>query len=71
MGGDPRSAGGRVLPPALFGRAAACRSAAVDSLEARLMVSARKFAELKTAPVGVEIAVLEPMDNSVRAVQWE
>ena len=46
-------------------------NAAVGSLEARVMVSARKFAELKTAPLGVEIAELEPVEKSVRAVGGE
>ena len=42
---------------------------AVGSLESRVMVSARKFTDLKTAPLGVEIAELEPVDKNVRAVQ--
>ena len=37
--------------------------------ESRVMVSARKFAELKTAPLGVEISPLEPVDKAVRAVE--
>jgi len=40
---------------------------AVGSLESRVMVTARRFAELKTAPLGVEIAELEPVEKSVRA----
>jgi hypothetical protein len=35
------------------------------------MVTARKFADLKTAPLGVEIAPLEPVETSVRAVGEE
>jgi hypothetical protein len=35
------------------------------------MVSARKFADLKTAPLGVEIAPLESIDRNVRQVQCE
>ncbi len=46
-------------------------NAAVGSLEARVMVSARKFAELKAAPPGAEIAELEPVEKNVRAVQGE
>jgi DNA recombination protein RmuC len=52
-------------------RAVEAYNAAVGSLEARVMVSARKFAELKTAPLGVEIAELEPVEKCVRAVQGE
>jgi len=52
-------------------RAVEAYNAAVGSLEARVLVSARKFAELKTAPLGVEIAELEPVEKSVRAVQGE
>ena len=44
---------------------------AVGSLESRVMVSARRFADLKTAPLGLEIAPLEPVEISVRAVQGE
>ena len=41
---------------------------AVGSLESRVMVSARKFADLKTAPLGVEIAELQPVEKRVRAI---
>jgi DNA recombination protein RmuC len=41
---------------------------AVGSLESRVMVSARKFAELKTAPLGVEIAELTPVEKRVRSI---
>ena len=44
-------------------------NSAVGSMESRVMVSARKFAELKTAPLGVEIAPLEPVEKAVRALQ--
>ena len=44
---------------------------AVGSLESRVMVSARRFADLKTAPLGVEIATLEPVEKSVRLLQGE
>jgi hypothetical protein len=30
------------------------------------MVSARKFADLKTAPMGLEIEILEPVEKAVR-----
>ena len=52
-------------------RAVESYNAAVGSLEARVMVTARKFADLKTAPLGVEIAKLEPVEKSVRATQSE
>jgi len=42
---------------------------AVGSLESRVMVSARRFAELKSAPLGVEIAGLEPVEKRVRSIE--
>ena len=50
-------------------RAVEAYNSAVGSLESRVMVSARKFADLKTAPLGVEIAELEPVEKGVRTVQ--
>ena len=44
-------------------------NSAVGSMESRVMVSARKFADLKTAPLGVEIVPLEPVEKAVRAMQ--
>ena len=52
-----------------LGRAVEAYNSAVGSMESRVMVSARRFADLKTAPMGVEIAALEPVDKSVRALQ--
>jgi DNA recombination protein RmuC len=52
-------------------RAVEAYNSAIGSLETRVMVSARKFAELKTAPLGVEIASLEPIDKAVRAAEAE
>ncbi len=52
-------------------RAVEAYNGAVGSFESRVMVSARKFAELKTAPLGVEIAPLEPVEKSVRVLQGE
>src|SRR5215467_4510552 len=52
-------------------RAVEAYNHAVGSLESRVMVSARKFAELKTAPLGVEIAQLELVEKSVRGIQGE
>lgn len=42
---------------------------AMGSLETRVMVSARRFADLKTAPLGLEIAALEPVEKSVRGAE--
>jgi DNA recombination protein RmuC len=50
-------------------RAVEAYNSAVGSLESRVMVSARRFADLKTAPLGVEIAELEPVEKKVRAVE--
>jgi DNA recombination protein RmuC len=47
-------------------RAVEAYNSAVGSMESRVMVSARKFADLKTAPLGVEIAELEPVEKAVR-----
>jgi DNA recombination protein RmuC len=52
-------------------RAVDAYNGAVGSLESRVMVSARKFADLKTAPLGLEIAPLESIDRSVRQLQRE
>jgi DNA recombination protein RmuC len=52
-------------------RAVDAYNGAVGSLESRVMVSARKFADLKTAPLGLEIAPLESVDRNVRHVQRE
>jgi DNA recombination protein RmuC len=52
-------------------RAVEAYNGAVGSFETRVMVSARRFADLKTAPMGVEIAELEPVEKAVRAVRGE
>jgi DNA recombination protein RmuC len=52
-------------------RAVEAYNGAVGTLEGRVLVSARKFAELKTAPLGVEIAELEPVEKCVRALREE
>jgi DNA recombination protein RmuC len=50
-------------------RAVEAYNSATGSLETRVMVSARKFADLKTAPLGVEIGELEPVEKAVREVR--
>lgn len=48
-------------------RAVDSYNSTMGSLESRVMVSARKFADLKTAPLGLEIETLEPVEKAVRA----
>jgi DNA recombination protein RmuC len=50
-------------------KAVECYNSATGSLESRVLVSARKFADLKAAPLGVEIPELEPIDKTVRPAQ--
>jgi len=52
-------------------RAVEAFNSTVGSLESRVMVSARRFEELKTAPLGVQIAPLEPVEKSVRMLEVE
>ena len=52
-------------------RAVEAYNSATGSLESRVMVSARRFAELKTAPLGVEIPELEPVEKIVRGAGAE
>jgi DNA recombination protein RmuC len=52
-------------------RAVEAYNSAIGSLESRVMVSARKFADLKTAPLGVELPLLEPVEKAVRGVAAE
>ena len=52
-------------------RAVEAYNSATGSLETRVMVSARRFADLKTAPLGVEIAPLDPVEKAVRAAGAE
>ena len=48
-------------------------NSAAGSFESRVMVTARRFADLKTTPLGVEIAELEPVVKNVRQLHadWE
>ncbi len=50
-------------------KAVECYNSATGSLESRVLVSARKFVDLKAAPLGVEIPELEPIDKTVRPAQ--
>jgi DNA recombination protein RmuC len=54
-----------------LGRAVEAYNSTVGSLESRVMVSARRFADLKTSPMGVEIAQLEPLEKNVRVLHGE
>ena len=49
-------------------RAVEAYNSATGSLESRVLVSARKFADLKTAPLGVEIPELDLVEKNVRTV---
>jgi DNA recombination protein RmuC len=50
-------------------RAVESYNGAVGSLESRVLVTARKFADLRTAPLGVELPALEPVEKTVRAAE--
>lgn len=50
-------------------KAVGCYNGAVGSLEARVLVSARRFRDLHAAPEGVELPVLEPLDHTPRQLQ--
>ena len=47
-------------------RAVEAYNGSVGSLESRVMVTARKFADLKTAPLGVEMQEIAPVEKRLR-----
>lgn len=49
-------------------RAVEAYNSAIGSMEARVLVTARKFVELESGPFGVEIETLEPVDILPRAL---
>lgn len=52
-----------------LGKAVDAYNSATSTLETRVLVSARRLAELKAAPEGVEIEALEPIERTPRALQ--
>jgi DNA recombination protein RmuC len=52
-----------------LGKAVDAYNSATGTLETRVLVTARRFQELKTAPEGVEIEMIEPVELRTRAVQ--
>lgn len=50
-------------------KAVGCYNGAVGSLEARVLVSARRLRDLHAAPEGAEIPVLKPLDHTPRQLQ--
>ena len=49
-------------------RAVHAYNSATTTLESRVLVSARKFEDLKTAPAGIEIRAVLPVERTVRAL---
>jgi DNA recombination protein RmuC len=52
-------------------RAVEAYNSAVGSFESRVMVSARRFADLRAAPLGVAIPEMPPVEKNVRQLQSE
>lgn len=52
-----------------LGRATDAYNRATGTLETRVLVSARRFRDLASAPEGVEIENAEPLDHAPRALQ--
>jgi DNA recombination protein RmuC len=51
-----------------LGRAVHAYNSATSSLESRVLVSARKFEDLKTAPAGMDIKTVLPVERTVRVL---
>jgi len=52
-----------------LGQAVDCYNAAVGSLETRVLVTARRFKDLRAAPDSAELPELSPLDQAPRALQ--
>jgi DNA recombination protein RmuC len=51
-----------------LGKAVTAYNSVTGSLESRVLVSARRFEELKTAPVGMEICPAVAVERNVRVL---
>ena len=72
-GGERRAQLQRIgvpIPPCHLDRALESYNKGVGSLEARVMVTARKFKE-RGAIAGEEIEILEPVDKAARALTFD
>ncbi len=52
-----------------LGRATDAYNRATGTLETRVLVSARRFRDLASAPEGVDLETVEPLDHAARALQ--
>ncbi len=63
LGGHMERLGGQLE------KAVSCYNGAVGSLESRVLVSARRFRDLDIGPEGLDIPLLEPLDQAPRQIQ--